>query len=275
MHFTKNAELELWFASNTQLFLDSRFVSFDRGIDGKIHLTLIEYVSGGRAMAGDPITEREYMLTIEETDGLGTVDTDFATSDLPKWCVGVEMDSTDTGLAFHFQLDNDETLSVRCERLKIVMSREETKLVAPQLELGLSARVPGLPLPSPEEWLERFRAENLEVLWRTWDGDGSSMPEAGNYVGWYLQSKELLATTKTGLFFYHCAIDQDTLAIRWTLEDSDNRRLWEVAKRLLVNLKASVLCGNCQFLPDEWAAYVQAGVWPERFEKSRNCPTKP
>ncbi|WP_284745516.1 hypothetical protein [Amycolatopsis sp. RTGN1] len=91
-----------------------------------------------------------------------------------------------------------------------------------------------------------------DIVWRMLGGDAGTPADPD---GWFLQRRDRLATSQTGVF---CR----TTANRVTFERHDaDDDLWR-AVRLLGRHASRVWSGNCVFEPADWVAWVTAGTLP-------------
>lgn len=132
------------------------------------------------------------------------------------------------------------------------------RLTAAAFELTLlrTERRPVAPAPSANVCtfaLAELPAFGPDVVWRILGGDAGTPADPD---GWFLQRRDRLATSSTGVF---CR----TAANRVTFERHDaDDELWR-AVRLAGAAKATrVWCGNCVFQPADWVTWVTTGDLP-------------
>ncbi|SEF31646.1 hypothetical protein SAMN05421837_105855 [Amycolatopsis pretoriensis] len=90
------------------------------------------------------------------------------------------------------------------------------------------------------------------VVWRTLGGDAGTPADPD---GWFLQRRDRLATSTTGVF---CTTHADR--VTFERQDADDA-LWRDV-RLLGRHATRVWSGNCVFEPADWVTWVTTGVLP-------------
>ncbi|MEV6645589.1 hypothetical protein [Amycolatopsis sp. NPDC051371] len=124
-----------------------------------------------------------------------------------------------------------------------------------ELTLLRTERRPVLPAPSANACtfdLAEIPTLGPDVVWRTYGGDAGTPADPD---GWFLQRRDRLTTSRTGVF---CA----TGANRVTFERHDaDDELWR-AVQLLGEHASQVRSGNCVFRPADWVAWVTDGTLP-------------
>jgi len=132
------------------------------------------------------------------------------------------------------------------------------RVTAAAFELNLlrTERRPVLPRPSATActFLMRRPIDPAEAgaVWRPLGGPAGTPADPD---GWFLQRRDRLASSPTGVF---CT----TAADRVTLERHEaDDELWRAA-RLLGRHASRVWSGNCVFEPADWVAWVTTGTLP-------------
>ncbi|UOZ09790.1 hypothetical protein [Amycolatopsis sp. WQ 127309] len=132
-----------------------------------------------------------------------------------------------------------------------------------ELTLLRTDRRPVLPEPSanactlrltapldPARWQE---ALGPTVAWRILGGDAGTPADPD---GWFLQRRDRLATSRTGVF---CR----TAGGRVTLDRHDaDDELWQAVRLLAAESASRVWCGNCVFAPADWVTWLTTGALP-------------
>lgn len=90
------------------------------------------------------------------------------------------------------------------------------------------------------------------VVWRTLGGDAGTPADPD---GWFLQRRDRLTTSSTGVF---CRASANQ--VTFERHDSDDD-LWQ-AVRLLGRHASRVWSGNCVFRPADWVGWVTGGTLP-------------
>ncbi|WP_370970527.1 hypothetical protein [Amycolatopsis sp. cg9] len=90
-----------------------------------------------------------------------------------------------------------------------------------------------------------------DVVWRTYGGEAGTPTDPG---GWFLQRRDRLASSLTGVF---C---RATAPVAFERHDADDE-LWR-SVQLLGRHASRVSSGNCVFEPADWVTWVTTGVLP-------------
>ncbi len=131
------------------------------------------------------------------------------------------------------------------------------RVTAPDFELILLRTERRVVLPRPSASVCTFAIAGIptlgpDVVWRTLGGDAGTPADPD---GWFLQRRDRLATSPTGVF---CT----TFADRATFERRDaDDDLWR-AVQLLGRHASRVWSGNCVFQPADWVTWVTTGRLP-------------
>lgn len=91
-----------------------------------------------------------------------------------------------------------------------------------------------------------------DVVWRTYGGEAGTPADP---EGWFLQRRDRLTSTLTGVF---CRMAANPVAFERHDADDD---LWR-AVRLLGRNAGRVRSGNCAFAPEDWVTWVTTGRLP-------------
>ncbi|MCR6488662.1 hypothetical protein M8542_38115 [Amycolatopsis sp. OK19-0408] len=91
-----------------------------------------------------------------------------------------------------------------------------------------------------------------DVVWRTLGGPAGTPADPD---GWFLQRRDRLANSRTGVF---CATSADRVTFERHDADDD---LWR-AVRLSGRHAGRVWSGNCVFRPGDWVEWVRTGALP-------------
>ena len=103
------------------------------------------------------------------------------------------------------------------------------------LSNNLSVLISGSDLPTPEEWIEMFAKNKINVAWRRYARDVSNVDSVPiqNYRGWYLQEMHRICKTVGGLEFKEVLIFSD--CIRLSFEKMEfNKKAWICLMKILV-----------------------------------------
>ncbi len=259
-----NSELERWLRSNTG-FEDAYAygLSVDRMAAGgpALQVTLGVEIAG-TFRAGEKRVIRDHVLT---ATGLEGPVPEIAGVLSPGYCCeGIEVLPAAVGVAFGIDLPG--RLRVACCALEIEVRDDRHELIPPWLsDREFGATVPGESLPSPEQWVERFRAGGVSVVWRYLGSEVQPPSDSKDYEGWYLQEPRRLATSSGGLFFFACRIRDQALVVQWLRWDASDE-LWRAAQKVIGRFdRAEVWCGNCHFSASEWLGFVEGGRLPPRL----------
>lgn len=261
-----NAELERWLREHTW-FEDALVVALSPdpttgSAPDSIRLVMGDLVSTSH-VAGTEQRIQDYALTAtairRSTLGPGL---EFAPGNCGE---GIEVVETDDGVAF--RIDVPGVLEIACGSLLIEPLGVRSERVQPWIsDREFGATIPGVPVPSPQQWVAWFRETGREVCWRMYGGEAREHPaDRGEYEGWYLQEPAKVGETSGGIFFFVCRVRDGALILQWQRGETSNE-VWRAAQRVLALLEpARVWCGNCEFTGAEWSLFVEDGSLPAQL----------
>jgi hypothetical protein len=141
-------------------------------------------------------------------------------------------------------------------RIRVTAPAFETKLLR-------TDRRPVLPKPSANACTLRLTAPPDPVRWQdalgptvTWRILGGEANTPADPDGWFLQRRDRLATSDTGVF---CRTAEDHVTL--DRRDADDE-LWQAVRLVAAETASHVWCGNCRFAPADWVTWLTTGALP-------------
>lgn len=117
-----------------------------------------------------------------------------------------------------------------------------------------SVLISGGDLPTPEEWIEMFAKNKINVAWRQYAQDVSSVDSvpSQDYQGWYLQEMHRICKTAEGLNFKEVMIFSDCFRLSFEKKQF-NKKAWICLMKILVRYnKVFIQSGEKFFPPKAW-----------------------
>lgn len=137
--------------------------------------------------------------------------------------------------------------------------------------LEVSLRAGGGVPPTPQDWVDRFKRKEQDVVWRLYGGEECSAQQmsAERYAG-FLQFRCDLGSTPGGIFVEvgQCDAAGFRIAMRSLnaqRDDSpDEQLLWRTVREFLVQFSdAQVATGNCVMTTRQWERFLCDGTLPD------------
>jgi len=130
-------------------------------------------------------------------------------------------------------------------------------------------------LPRPKYWIDCLRKFGHEVCFRYFGGDEIKCEKVPypDYVGYFLQHKNLINDTDCGLFFSSLKQSGGEIGVSIENKDEKTRDIFNTIQKIATDWDLSkVNCGNVEFKKSEWNSFVLNGIFPKHIEelKRRN-----
>ena len=113
-------------------------------------------------------------------------------------------------------------------------------------------------LPTPEDWINHFHNQGLDVVWRYhYSGEQLLERVPADYTGWFLQLRSRLDENPQGLFFNHCRLEREKFSLNLYNYDPVLQEVWVVAGKYVAAFpEVSICCGNTTMNQTEWLTHL-------------------
>ena len=172
-------------------------------------------------------------------------------------CEGIELMAVEQGLSF--TLDVPGILKVSCASLDILQHPDREEIIQPWFSsTDFSAYAVLQRLPAPEDWINHFHNQGLDVVWRYhYSGEQSLERVPADYTGWFLQLRSRLDEHPQGLFFNHCQLEREKFSLNLHNYDPVLQEVWVAAGKYVAAFpEVSICCGNTTMNQTEWLTHL-------------------
>ena len=259
-------ELQDWLDLND--WFEDGYISMINSDSSNIEITLGLQTSG-TYVAGEPKTLKEFII---KPHGIKTW-----TYDKSKftpgydWCI-VNVALLDNGFGLKF--DTPSIFELTCDTIEI----SEPKIIETITKPWISEREFFVAanrgeIPKPQYWIDSLKGKGFDVGFRYYSGDLKQIMDIPypDYSGYYIQRLDRISKTEKGIFFKSLKQDNDKIRLSIELEDKDIDSIWKALQKIISTWSGlQVNCGNVTFNDNDWNAYLERNILPEKLEKIKN-----